>query len=140
MNVTGIQDDEINQQRRPPGRRLALAILLAVVIGGVSWAVWTTRSSSGHRLIYTKTLSDGRVFQCFSDGASIGSPGSKVDSRPAPEAPDGSEGGPALVLRPPDFTEEEARRAAEEYKKSGRTPEQDQADFDRLSAECRRRR
>jgi hypothetical protein len=111
------------------------------VIIAAGGTVWATRSpSSGHRLIYSETLPDGRVFQCFSDGAFIGSAGSEVEGRQAPAGAGGSEAGPALVVRPPDYTEDQARRAMEEYRKSGRSPEQDLADFDRLSAECRRRR
>ena len=128
--------------RSPPWRtrRVVLVAILSLVVGtGVT--VWATRSSSpSHRLIYAETLADGRVFQCFSDGSFIGSAGTSVEGGQAPEAPEGSEGGPALVVRPPDYSEEEARRAMEEYRKSGRTFEQDQADFDRMSAECRRRR
>ena len=45
----------------------------------------------------------------------------------APKTPDGTEGGPALVVRPPDYTEEEARQAQDEYEKSGRSMGQDQA-------------
>jgi hypothetical protein len=69
-----------------------------------------------------------------------GSAGTEVGTGDVPAGPKGSKGGPAIVVRPPDFTEEEARRAAEEYRKSGLTPEQDEADFDRLSAECERHR
>jgi hypothetical protein len=140
MEATGVHNNEGGERHRPPGRRSVLTAVVVLLVAVTSWAVWAARSApSGHRLIYTETLPDGRVFQCFSDGASIGSPGSKVESRRAPEAPDGSEAGPALVVTPPDYTEDEARRAAEEYKKSGRSLEQDQADFDRLSAECQKR-
>jgi hypothetical protein len=140
MNATGVQDLEVDQRRRAARRRITLVAVVALVVAAVA-ATWAVRSpSGGHRLIYTETLPDGRVFQCFSDGAFIGSAGTKVEGGRAPQAPEGSEGGPALVVRPPDYTEEEARRAMEEYNKSGRSLEQDQADFDRLSAECRRRR
>ena len=139
MKAAGLQDNEVDQHRRR--RRIGLAAIVALLIAAASAGAWTVRSRpSGHRLIYTETLSNGRVFQCFSDGAFIGSPGSEVETGRAPQAPDGSKGGPALVVRPPAYTEEEARRAAEEYQKSGRSPEQDEAEFDRLSAECRRRR
>jgi hypothetical protein len=140
MDMPGGQDTKVDGPRGQLRRRGAFAAGLVLLMAAGS-GVWATRSTpSGHQLIYTETLPDGRMFQCFSDGAFIGSPGSKVDSEPAPDAPDGSKGGPALVVRPPDYTEDEARQAAEAYRKSGRTPEQDQADFDRLSAECRRRR
>ena len=137
---TGVEDLEVDQRRRAARRRIALiaVVVLIVVAAGATWAVRSP--SGGHRLIYTETLPDGRVFQCFSDGAFIGSAGTEVVGGQAPKAPAGSEGGPALVVRPPDYTEEEARRAVDEYKKSGRSLEEDQADFDRLSAECRRRR
>jgi hypothetical protein len=140
MSATGVEGIEIDQPRRRPRRRVAL-IAVVVLVMAAGTAIWATRSESpGHRLIYSETLPDGRVFQCFSDGAFIGSAGSEVEGRQAPEGADGSEAGPALVVRPPDYTEEEARRAMEEYRKSGRSPDQDLADFDRLSAECRRRR
>lgn len=135
MNQTVIESTDTADQRRPI-RRIALIAVVALGLAAVAF-VWSTRSSSGeHRLIYSETLPDGRVFQCFSDGAFIGSAGSEVSGGQAPQAPEGSEGGPALVVRPPDYTDEEARKAAEEYRKSGRRLEQDQADFDRLSAEC----
>jgi len=140
MDTTGVQDDEVDERRRSSSRRILLATLAVLLVAAAVWAVWGRSTPAGHRLIYMETLPDGRVFQCFSDGAFIGAPGANVDSGRSPEAPDGAKGGPALVVRPPDYTDEEARRAAEEYKKSGRSPEQDQADFDRLSAECRRRR
>jgi hypothetical protein len=141
MNASGLQDNEVDQRHRRRGRRIGFAAVIACLIAVVSAGAWATRARpSGHRIIYTKTLPGGRVFQCFSDGAFIGSPGSEVEAGRAPQAPEGSEGGPALVVRPPDYTDEEARRAAEEYQKSGRSAEQDQAEFDRLSAECRRRR
>jgi hypothetical protein len=140
MHVTGAQNLEVDERRRSVRRRITLIVIIALVVAAGA-AIWAARSpSAGHRLIYTETLPDGRVFQCFSDGAFIGSAGTEVEGGEAPPAPAGSEGGPALVVRPPDYTEEEARRAMEEYKKSGRSLEQDQADFDRLSAECRRRR
>ena len=140
MNATGVQNLEVSQRRRSVRRRITLIAVVALAVAAGA-AIWAARSaSSGHRLIYTQTLSDGRVFQCFTDGAFIGSAGTDVEAGRAPKAPAGSEGGPALVVRPPDYTEEEARRAQEEYNKSGRSLEQDQADFDRLSAECRRRR
>lgn len=122
------------------GRRIALAgLLVLLALGGT--AAWKARSTgSGHRLIYTQTLPDGRVFHCFADGSVIGAAGTEVGTGDVPAAPEGSEAGPVFVVRPPDFTEEEARRAAEEYRRSGRTFEQDEADFDRLSAECERRR
>jgi hypothetical protein len=140
MNATGVQDNEVDKRPRHLGRRIGLAAVVGLLIAA-SAAIWAAQStSSGHRLIYSETLPDGRVFQCFSDGAFIGSAGSEVESGRAPQAPAGSQGGPALVVRPPAYTEEEARRAAEEYQKSGRTPEKDEAEFDRLSAECGRRR
>ncbi len=58
----------------------------------------------------------------------------------APAAPDDSGTGPAIVVRPPGYNQEQARRAADEYRKSGRSLQKDQADFDRLSAEGKRRR
>lgn len=141
MSATGVENLEVGQDHRSPRRRLILIAVLALVAVAAGVATWVARSTSGgHHLIYTETLPDGRVFQCFSDGAFIGSAGSNVEGGQAPPGPEGSQGGPALVVRPPDYSEDEARRAAEEYKKSGRSLEQDQADFDRLSAECRRRR
>jgi hypothetical protein len=133
-------DVDAGQPRHHLRRRTLLASLVVLLaVGGLG--VWRVRSTGeAHRLIYTRTLPDGRVFRCFSDGSAIGSAGTEVGSGDAPTPPDGSEGGPAIVVRPPDYTEEEARRAAEEYRKSGRTVEQDEAEFDRLSAECERRR
>lgn len=140
MNATTVQEPEADQRHRSTRWRITLiaVVALGVAAGAATWAVRSP--SGGHQLIYTETLPDGRVFQCFSDGAFIGSAGTEVEAGKAPQAPAGSEGGPALIVRPPDYTEEEARRAMEEYNKSGRSLEQDQADFDRLSAECRRRR
>ena len=139
VNRTDIESADTAVHRR---RIRRIVLIGAVSVGLAAGAfVWSTQSSSGeHRLIYSETLPDGRVFRCFSDGAFIGSAGSEVSGGQAPQAPEGSEGGPALVVRPPDYTDEEARKAAEAYRKSGRSLEQDQADFDRLSAECRRRR
>lgn len=105
---------------------------------GIGWAFWPRGEE--HRLIYTKSLGDGRVFKCFTDGSALGSEGSDVTMEEAPKAPDGSQSGPAIVVRPPDLNEEEAKRAAEAYRAGGRSFEKDQADFDRLSEECRRRR
>lgn len=140
MSATGGEDVEVEQPRRRLRRRLILLAVVVLVVAAAT-AVRASRSEpSSHRLIYSQTVPDGRVFQCFSDGAFIGSAGSEAEGRKAPEGSDGSEAGPALVVRPPDYTEEEARRAMEEYRKSGRTPEEDLAEFDRLSAECRRRR
>ena len=138
MSHTVIENADTVDHRRPI-RRIALIVVVALGLAAVAF-VWSSRSSSEHRLIYSETLPDGRVFQCFSDGAFIGSAGSEVSGGQAPQAPEGSEGGPALVVRPPDYTDEEARKAADEYRNAGRSLEQDQADFDRLSAECRRRR
>lgn len=140
MNATGAQHPGVEETRRPLRRRITLIVIAGLIVaaGATTWAVRS--GSRGHRLIYSQTLPDGRVFRCFSDGAFIGSAGTKVEGGRAPQAPAGSESGPALVVRPPDYTEEEAGRASEEYSKSGRSLEQDQADFDRLSAECRRRR
>lgn len=138
MSTTGDEALQTRLSRRRVRRRAAFVVLLVLATGAV---VFASRSDGpGHRLIYAETLSDGRVFQCFSDGAFIGSAGSEVDSREAPQASGGAEPGPAFVVRPPDYTEEEARRAVEEYRESGRSPDQDLAEFDRLSAECRRRR
>jgi hypothetical protein len=139
MSATDIEGVKVDHPRRHLHRRVAL-IAVALVMGAGT-GIWATRSEPpGHRLVYSKSLPDGRVFQCFSDGAFIGSAGSEVEGHEAPQGAEGSEGGPALVVRPPDYTEDEARRANEEYRNSGRTPDQDLADFDRLSAECRRRR
>lgn len=80
------------------------------------------------------------MFSCFTDGAVMASEGSDVAFKDAPPAPEGAEAGPAIVVRPPDLNEEEAKRAAEAYRASGRSGEQDEADFDRLSEECERRR
>ena len=136
-----LQSIDARQKFRRRGRGITvvgLLVVLAVVAGLGFWgAHWT---GDGHRLIYTETLPDGRVFRCFSDGSAIGSAGTEVSTGEAPAAPEGSEGGPAIVVRPPGLNEEEARRAAEEYRRSGRTVEQDEADFDRLSEECERRR
>lgn len=141
MNPTGPRDNDVERPRRRSGRRRALAAAAVVLTAAAVVGGWAARSKpSGHRLIYAETLPDGRVFECFSDGAFIGSPGSKVEPGQAPPASDGSLGGPGLVVRPPDYDDEQARQAAEAYRKSGRTPDQDQADFDRLSAECDRRR
>jgi len=136
-----VSDVHAGNGRRPRGRTVVLAALLVgLPLGGAG--VWATRSAGGgHRLIYAKMAPSGRVFQCVSDGAVIGSVGTKVDIRDAPSpAPEGSEGGPAMVVRPPGFTEEQARRAEEEYRKSGRTVAKDEAEFDLLSAVCERRR
>jgi hypothetical protein len=112
---------------------------LLLALGG--FAVWRTVSTGrGHHLVYTQTLPDGRVSRCFSDGSVLGAPGTEISSGDAPAGPEGSEGGPTIVVRPPDLNEEQARRAEEGYRKSGRSFEQDKADFDRLSAECQRRR
>jgi hypothetical protein len=141
MNATDCQDNEVRQRRRSLSRRVILPAALVLFVAWAGAGILGTQSApSGHRVIYAETLPDGRVFQCFSDGAFIGSPGFRVESRRSPQAPEGSEGGPARVVRPPDYTEEEARRALEEYKKSGRSADRDQADFDRLSTECRSRR
>jgi len=140
MNATGVQHPGVEESHRPARRRVILIVIVALLVAAGA-ATFAVRSPSrGHRLIYAETLPDGRVFQCFSDGAFIGSAGTKVEGGRAPQAPAGSQGGPALVVRPPDYTDEEARRASEEYSKAGRSLEQDQADFDRLSAECRQRR
>ena len=48
--------------------------------------------------------------------------------------------GTELAVSPPDLTEEEIRQAAEDHRKSGRTIEQEEAEFKRLTAECDRRR
>jgi hypothetical protein len=141
VSATAELDDVVaGQPRRHPRRRIALAgLLVLLAVGGM--AVWRTRPTGhGHRLIYTQTLPGGRVFRCFSDGSVIGAAGTEVGTGDVPAAPAGSESGPVFVVRPPGYTEEEARRAAEEYRRSGRTAEQDEADFDRLSAECERRR
>lgn len=105
---------------------------------GAGWLFWP--SDQEHRLLYTKALGDGRVFKCFTDGSMLGTEGTDATVEDAPKAPDGAEGGPAIIVRPPNLTEEEAKRAAEAYRAGGRSLEQDQADFDRLSEECRRRR
>lgn len=140
MVAMDAQNPEVDQRRQSVRRRITLVAIAALVVAAGA-AIWATRSPpTGQKLIYAETLPDGRVFQCFSDGAFIGSAGTEVDGGQAPEAPAGSIGGPALVVRPPDYTDEEARRAMEEYNRSGRSLEQDQADFDRFSAECRRRR
>jgi len=141
MHTTVLQTESVRQGHRGAGRRLVATVLLVILAAALAAGVWTIRSRpSGHRVIYSEKLSDGRVFQCFSDGAFIGSPGSDVEVIRAPQAADGSEAGPVYVVRPPNYTAEEARNAAEAYRNSGRTPERDQADFDRLSDECHRRR
>ena len=143
MSATGLEGSEVGQPGPRRARRIGLVALVTLIVAAVAsgTAILATGSDGpGHRLIYSENLPDGRVFQCFSDGAFIGSVGSEVEGREAPAGAGGSEAGPALVVRPPDYTEDEARRAMEEYRKSGRTPEQDLAEFDRLSAECRRRR
>jgi hypothetical protein len=122
------------------GRNVVLAAFISVLaLGGA--AFWRTQETGkGHRPISTQTLPDGRVFRCFSDGSAIGSAGTDVGTADAPAAPEGSEGGPVIVVRPPGYNEEQARRAADEYRKSGRSLQKDEADFDRLSADCERRR
>ena len=114
--------------------RAALLAVLAVSIGAGAWSLWPAPE---HRLIYAESLSDGRVFQCFSDGSAMGPAGNTVEVRHTKGLP--GAGGTEMVVSSPGFTEDEMRRAAENYRKSGRTPEGDEADFDRLSAECERR-
>lgn len=116
-------------------RSVVLTALLAVSVGAAVWALWP--STPGHRLIYTEALPDGRVFQCFSNGSSLGPAGTTVDGGSTGQTP--GAGGTGMAMTPPERSEEEMRRAAEEYRKSGRTPEKDAADFNRLSAECERR-
>jgi hypothetical protein len=135
-----VHEIRTGQQRRWRGRNVVFAALIFVLaLGGV--AFWRSQASGkGHRLLYTQTVPDGRVFRCFSDGSALGSAGTEVGTGDAPAVLDGSESGPAIVVRPPGYNEEQARRAAEEYRKSGRSVEKDKADLDRLSAECKRRR
>jgi hypothetical protein len=116
-------------------RSVLLAALIAVAIGSGIWAAW--QSPPAHRLIYTEALPDGRVFQCFSDGSAIGPAGSTVTGRP--NALPGA-GSSEMIVTHPAYSEEAIRQAVEAYWRSGRSLERDQADFDRLSGECGRRR
>lgn len=142
MSATAEAVSDTAQAPRGYRRRRAwiLGLLGAglVVVLGAGWAFWP--GGEEHRLLYTKSLGDGRVFKCYTDGSVLGTEGTEATVEDTPPAPKGSEGGPAIVVRPPDLNEEEAKRAAEAYRAAGRSLEQDQADFDRLSEECRRRR
>ncbi len=117
-------------------RSVLIGGLITVAIAAGVWAVW--QSPPAHRLIYTEGLADGRVFQCFSDGSAMGSAGSTVTGGPNGHFPGASSSD--LGVTHPGYTEEEIRQAVEAYRKSGRSPQRDQADFDPLSAECGRRR
>lgn len=134
--------DSPNVAGSPRRRRRRLWVLgLVVALAGslaAGWVLWPR--GEDHRLLYTRSLDDGRVFQCFTDGAVLGSEGTEGRIEEAPPAPEGARGGPAIVVRPPDLNEEEAKRAAEAYRSGSRSLEQDQADFERLSEECRQRR
>ncbi len=117
-------------------RSVVVTVLFAVTMGVAVWAWW--QSPPVHRLIYAEALSDGRVFQCFSDGSTIGPASGAVEGGPTGWVP--GAGGTDMVVTPPAYGEDEIRQAVEEYRRSGRSPQRDQADFDRLSAECGQRR
>ena len=114
-------------------RRRFVAVVLAVSIGAGAWALWP---SPEHRLIYAESLTDGYVFQCFSDGATLGPGGSTVDVQHT-RVPGG--GSTEMAVSPPPLNEDQMRQAGDQYRKSGRNPERDQAEFDRLWDECERR-
>ena len=117
-------------------RSVLLAALITVALAAGIWALW---ESPPRRLLYTEARPGGRVFQCFSDGsATLGRAGSTVEGRHTKQLP--GAGSSDLAVSPPALTEEEIRQAAEEYRKSGRTIEKDEAEFERLTAECDRRR